>query len=74
MCPTVSSTVLHTDRTDDRYDEDYDDDYGDGDGDGGDDDDGEVVKLESNLLQPRGLFSGSCNKRCNFPQPDEILG
>ena len=87
MCPPVSSTVLHTDKTDDRYDEDCDD---DGDNDGSDadndadvevvkldnnDNDGdiEVVKLESKLLQPRGLFSGSCNKRCNSPKEDEIL-
>ena len=33
----------------------------------------EVVKLESKLLQPRGLFSRSCNKRCNSSEEDEIL-
>ena len=87
MCPPVSSTVLHTDKTDDRYDADND---GNDDNDGSDadndadvevvkldndDNDGdiEVVKLESKLLQPRGLFSGSCNKRCNSPKEDEIL-
>ena len=57
MCPSVSATVLHTDRTDDRYDDngDHDHDDGDGDGDGDDDDvgdgghvdggDGSMVKL-----------------------------
>lgn len=53
MCPPVSSTVLHTDKTDDRYDENcraYDVDVElvklDNDGNGGD---VEVVKLESNF-------------------------
>ena len=52
MCPSVSATVLHTDRTDDRYDDNGDHDHGDGDGDdddGGDDGhvdggDGSMVK------------------------------
>ena len=81
MCPPVSSTVLHTDKTDDRYDADNDGNDADNDADvevvklDNDDNDGdiEVVKLESKLLQPRGLFSGSCNKRCNSPKEDEIL-
>ena len=81
MCPPVSSTVLHTDKTDDRYDADNDGNDADNDADvevvklDNNDNDGdiEVVKLESKLLQPRGLFSGSCNKRCNSPKEDEIL-
>ena len=78
MCPPVSSTVLHTDKTDDRYDADNDGNDADNDADVevvklDNDGDIEVVKLESKLLQPRGLFSGSCNKRCNSPKEDEIL-
>ena len=50
MCPPVSSTVLHTDKTDDRYDKDCEDNDGAVElvklGNGGD---VEVVKLESNF-------------------------
>ena len=53
MCPSVSATVLHTDRTDDRYDDNGDHDHDDGDGDGDgvgdgghvDGGDGSMVKL-----------------------------
>ena len=49
MCPSVSATVLHTDRTDDRYDDNGDHDHDDGDdvGDDGhvDGGDGSMVKL-----------------------------